>query len=184
MARARGVGGRVAPRGRARFPPLAAEGRAGPRAPRVAVDGTRPPVFLVQPQKRGEETSWLRPRVAVLVDVSESMADKADRSQPTRAERVAAWLRSPSAREVAEKFDARWFVFDGTVSELAGLPVALRFEGKRSDPWGALARVTELCQGQPLAGILLFTDGLAGAGGNGGCRTGDAGGSFRNREAV
>lgn len=121
-------------------------------------------VFLVQPQKRGEETSWLRARVAVLVDVSESMTDKADPSQPTRAERVAAWLRSPLAREVAEKFDTRWFVFDGMVSEVGGPPADLRFEGKRSNPWGALARVTELCQGQPLAGILLFTDGLAGAG--------------------
>jgi hypothetical protein len=42
-------------------------------------------VLLFQPQRRVEEVTVLKPQLAVLVDDSESMEDRADTRQPDRA---------------------------------------------------------------------------------------------------
>ena len=52
--------------------------------------------MLAQPQQRREEITILRPQLAVLVDNTQSMAERVDPGQPTRSARLAEWLRSPA----------------------------------------------------------------------------------------
>lgn len=116
-------------------------------------------LLLAQPQRRREEITVLRPQLAVLVDNSQSMAEKVDPKQPTRAERAAEWLRSPSVQAARADFDLRLFAFADAPAEIADAG-ALKCDGTQSRIAEALARVEEHFRGQPLAGILLLSDGL------------------------
>ena len=115
--------------------------------------------MLAQPQQRREEITVLRPQLAVLVDDTQSMAEKVDPSQPTRAARIAEWMRSPALQAARKDFDVRLFAFDQTPTELPSLE-SLKFDGAQSAIAGSVARLEEHFRGQPLAGILLLSDGL------------------------
>jgi len=115
-------------------------------------------VMLVQPQKCQEEVVILRPRLAVLIDNSESMTDPVDPRQPLRRERVEAWLRSPALAQAEKDFDVSAYSFDRTLDERA--PEALKFDGGASNLGGSLAQLEDHFRGQPLAAVLLLTDGL------------------------
>jgi uncharacterized membrane protein len=116
--------------------------------------------ILIQPQRRRDEVTILRPQLAVLVDTSESMNDPADEHQPRRAERVKEWLRSPAIEKARKDFDVRVFSFDQTVAEQPQNPGDMKSSGSVSNLGAALNQVQERFRGQPLAGILLLSDGL------------------------
>ena len=116
-------------------------------------------IMLAQPQLRREEITVVRPQLAVLVDNSQSMSERVDAGQPERSARAAEWMRSPALKAAQKDFDVRLFAFDETPSEMPGWD-ALKFEGGQSRIAGSVARLKEHFRGQPLAAILLLTDGL------------------------
>ena len=114
--------------------------------------------MLMQPQQRREEITVLRPQLAILVDNTQSMAEKVDPNQPTRAARVAEWMRSSVLKDAQKDFDVRVFGFDKVPAEH---PLeSLKFDGPQTNIAGSVARLQEHFRGQPLAGILLLSDGL------------------------
>ena len=115
--------------------------------------------MLAQPQQRREEITVLRPQLAVLVDNSQSMTEKVDPGQPLRSARVAEWLRSPALEAARKDFDVRLFAFDDVPAEQPGIE-SLKFDGAHSKISEAVTRLEEHFRGQPLAGILLLSDGL------------------------
>ena len=117
-------------------------------------------VMMLQPQKRYDEVTILKPQLAVLIDGSESMSDPVDDAQPNRAARVKEWLASPVIEKARESFDLRLFSFDSKITELPTASKDVKFLGGVSNIVGALTEVQQRFTGQPLAGIALLTDGL------------------------
>ena len=125
-------------------------------------------VLLFQPQRRVDEVTVLRPQLAVLVDDSESMEDRADPRQPARAQRVREWLASPAFAAAREHFEMRTFRFDLRPSEWGGDAGGLAFKGAGSNVVAALQQARERFVGQPLAAMLVLSDGLDTSGVGGG----------------
>jgi uncharacterized membrane protein len=117
-------------------------------------------VILLQPQQRQDEVTALRTQLAVLIDTSESMTDRPDDKQPARADRVREFLKSAVMQQAREDFDVRTFVFDTDTKELSQDAPELKFAGGRSDVLGAVMKVQEHLRGQPVAGVLMLSDGL------------------------
>jgi hypothetical protein len=115
-------------------------------------------VMLFQPQRREDDVVVLRPQIAVLIDDSQSMRDKADAKQPLRMERVHDLLASPGIVRAQKDFDVRTFSFGKGLVE--GAPDVLKYDAGASDIGGALAQIEDRFRGQPLAAVLLLTDGL------------------------
>ena len=115
--------------------------------------------MLAQPQQRHEEVTVLRPQLAVLVDNSQSMGERVDPKQPPRIDRVTQFLHSPALDAARKDFDVRLFGFDQSPLEAAA-PENLKFDGTHSNISDSVARLEEHFKGQPLAGILLLSDGL------------------------
>ena len=125
-------------------------------------------LMLLQPQMRREEVTVLRPQLAVLVDTSESMMDPVDEHQPRRAERVKDWFRKQSIAEVKKNFDIRLFSFDRTMNEQSQAVEKLSYNGASSNVVDAVNQAVERFRGQPLAAVLLLSDGLDTSGATGG----------------
>lgn len=117
-------------------------------------------VILLIPQKRYDEVTVLRPQIAVVVDTSESMVDPVDETQPRRADRVKEALASPALKKAAEDFDIRLFSFDAKLNELPKGDRVFDYKGTISNVGAAVNQVQERFRGQPLAAILLYSDGL------------------------
>ncbi len=117
-------------------------------------------VMLIQPQKRYDEVTILRPQIAVVVDASESMTDPVDEAQPRRADRAKEILASPVLEKARKDFDVRFFSFDAKLNELGADAKDIKFQGGVSNLAGAVNQVQEHFRGQPLAAVLLLTDGL------------------------
>ena len=117
-------------------------------------------LLLLQPQRRSDEVTTLRPQLAVLVDGSESMADPVDDSQPRRAQRALEWLGSKSLERAKTDFDLRIFRFDSAVTEPPPNVREWGFDGETSRVLEAVSQVQERFRGQPLAAVLLLSDGL------------------------
>lgn len=116
--------------------------------------------MLIQPQKRFDEVTILKPQLAVLIDNSESMTDPADDGQPLRTARVREWLASPALAKARQSFDVRLFSFDGRLNELSSSTPDLQFKGGVTNLVGAVNQVQERFRGQPLARVLLLSDGI------------------------
>ena len=123
-------------------------------------------LILLQPQLRHDEVTVLRPQLAVLVDTSESMTDPVDDSQPHRAQRVDDWFRSKGFAQAKKDFDIRVFTFDSGLNEQTQDAGKMKFTGNVSNVIDAANQVSERFRGQPLAGVLLLTDGLDTSGAN------------------
>ena len=117
-------------------------------------------LIFIQPQKRYDEVTVLKPQLAVVFDASESMSDPVDETQPRRAERAKEMLASPTLAKAREAFDVRLFSFDSKLSELPADAAGLQFQGAGSNVISAVNQVQERFRGQPLAAVLLLTDGL------------------------
>ena len=117
-------------------------------------------LMLFQPQRKLEEVTTLRPQLAVLVDASESMTDPVDDKQPSRAQRVIEWFNSKAVSQAKADFDLRIFRFDSTLSEQSQPVQDWKFNGASTRIQEAVNQVAERFRGQPLAGVLLLSDGL------------------------
>ncbi|MDB6171374.1 MAG: hypothetical protein JWL59_685 [Chthoniobacteraceae bacterium] len=117
-------------------------------------------VMLLQPQRRFDEITILKPQLAVVIDTSESMNDPVDAAQTSRAGRAQEWLASPLLKKVRSDFELHFFGFDNHLAELPDEPKELGFQGGSSNLRLAVNQVQERFRGQPLAGILVLSDGL------------------------
>ena len=117
-------------------------------------------LVLLLPQRRHEEVTVLRPQLAVVVDTSESMTDPVDEQQPRRAERVKEFFQSPTMAAARQNFDVRVLTFDQQLVEANQDVGGLSYKGDRSNLLGALRQVEERFRGQPLAAMLVLSDGL------------------------
>ena len=117
-------------------------------------------LILLQPQRRFDEVTIIKPQLAVVVDASESMRDPVDDAQPRRADRVKEWLAAPALEKARKDFDVRVFTFDAKLAEQAAAVKEFAFQGGGSNLVGAISEVQQRFNGQPLAGVLLLTDGL------------------------
>jgi uncharacterized membrane protein len=97
----------------------------------------------------------------VLADNSQSLLIRDDRSDQTRGE----WMRRLLTKErpwhtrLAQDFDVREYVFDTHLRSTDGF-AGLTFGGTGSAIGNSLSLLSKRFQGLPLAGILLFTDGI------------------------
>jgi uncharacterized membrane protein len=129
-------------------------------------------LMLLQPQRRTDEVTTLRPQIAVLVDGSESMADPVDDNQSTRAQRVVEWFGSKASGQAKNDFDLRVFRFDSALTEQASDVREWKFDGATTRLMEAVNQVQERFRGQPLAAVLLLSDGLDTAGSTGSASAG------------
>jgi uncharacterized membrane protein len=116
------------------------------------------------------EPLWSGPRArpganlfAVVVDNSQSLRVKDRGETQTRAELLKKLLTQDGRgwqEPLAEHFDLRQFAFDARLNALREFN-ELTFDGRASALGSALRGMAERFAGQPLAGILLFTDGNA-----------------------
>ena len=113
---------------------------------------------MMQPQQQRHEVTILRPQIAVLADNSISMTDPVDPSQPLRSARVAEFLNSPGLADVRKDFDVRVFTLDQ--AELAAENPRVSFALNTSNILTGISQVQDHFRGQPLAALLLLTDGL------------------------
>jgi uncharacterized membrane protein len=118
--------------------------------------------LLFQAQWRRDEVNVLKPRLAVLVDVSESMIDQADPAQSTRTAQVGRWLETALPESAARQFDVEFFAFSDTPAPVtAGDRNRFKTaDGKVSNVVAAVDAVRERYRGQSLAGILVLSDGI------------------------
>lgn len=121
-------------------------------------------VILIQPQRKVDEVTVIKPQLAVVLDDSESMKDQVDPQQSTRAERVRKWLGSKALASAREKFDVRIFRFDARLAELPGGESEVGFAGSSSNVISAVQQIRDRFIGQSLAAVLLLTDGLDSSG--------------------
>ena len=113
---------------------------------------------LIQPQEQREEVTIVRPQVAVLVDNSLSMNDPVDDSQPHRADRVKEFLASPAMAKARQSFDLWVFTLDQT--ELSADKALPAYTANASNVVTGVGELEEHFKGQPLAAVLLLSDGL------------------------
>ena len=117
-------------------------------------------VMILQPQQQREEVTILKPQIAILMDGSKSMNDPVDPSQPLRSKRVVDWFHSPSVARAKKDFDLRIFRFGKSLEEQGGDITDWKFNGDKSCVIEAVNHVQEHFRGQPLAGVLLLSDGI------------------------
>ncbi len=117
-------------------------------------------LIFVQPQRRYDEVTILKPQLAVMVDQSESMGDPADEAQPRRAERAREFLAGPALAKAREAFDVRLFSFDAKLNEQSAGATDFKFQGAGSNVVSAVNQMQDRFRGQPLAAVLLLSDGL------------------------
>lgn len=121
-------------------------------------------ILLMQPRKRVDEVTVIKPQLAVVVDDSDSMQDKVDPKQPTRAERVKEWMDSQLGAATREHYDIRVFRFDARLNEVAPDEGAPKFNKEGSNVLAAIQQTRDRFLGQPLAAVLLLSDGLDSSG--------------------
>jgi hypothetical protein len=121
-------------------------------------------VVLIQPQRKVDEVTVIKPQLAVLVDDSESMKDQVDPQQSTRAERVKKWMESEAMQRARESFDVRLFRFDSKLTEMPGGESEIGFAGVSSNIIAAVQQIRDRFVGQSLAAVLLLSDGLDSSG--------------------
>jgi len=116
------------------------------------------------------EPMWSAPRakpganvLAVLADNSLSMKLRGRGESETRGETLLRYLageRNLWRTELGRNFEVRNYLFDSRIEATRDFR-ELAFEGRSTALGGALQALAERHRGQPLAGVVLFTDGVA-----------------------
>jgi uncharacterized membrane protein len=115
---------------------------------------------LMEPLYSGQRARPGANKFALLADDSQSMLLKDEGKSQTRGQQLKAAAGKDASwmARIGSDFDLRQFAFDSqlrTVEDYA----ALTFDGRSTDLGAALGRLLQRYNGQPLAGVLLFTDG-------------------------
>ncbi len=116
------------------------------------------------------EPLWSKQRVkpganyfAVLADNSQGLQIRDRGQSQSRGQLMKKWLSDDAAKWqpiLAEAFQMRRYLFDARVHPITDFG-EMRFDGNASALNTSLANIAERYRGQPLAGVLMFTDGNA-----------------------
>lgn len=115
------------------------------------------PVWVTQRARPGANL------VAILADTSESLSIRdlgADRNRGEQLQDLLTGSASSWLGELDPTFPLRRYVFSGRVEAVDGF-AGMQFQGQASALGRALRTVANRHRGQPLAGLLVFTDGVA-----------------------
>jgi uncharacterized membrane protein len=118
---------------------------------------------LLDPQWTDQRAQPGQNQIAILADNSESMTIHDPGQKNSRGEQLRAMLRdgTPAWRDqLSEVFRVRRYLFDSRLKTADDFS-ELAFDGRASALGAAIKSLAELNHGQPLAGVLLFTDGNA-----------------------
>lgn len=118
---------------------------------------------LLEPQWSGERARPGANFIAVLADNSQGMQIKDAGATGTRGDQLHEHLdpnRNAWTGKLAETFQVRRYLFDSRVQSSRDF-AELAFDGRSSSLHSSLKTLASRYQGQPLAGVLLFTDGNA-----------------------
>ncbi|HET7754573.1 MAG TPA: glutamine amidotransferase [Anaeromyxobacteraceae bacterium] len=120
-------------------------------------------LLLLEPALQVVQTARVKNRLAVLVDVSRSMAFPTEAGGPSRASAAAEFIRDNRAalERLGDRVTLEWYAFSGdvTASDPATLGRAARADGATTDLLGALSSVAQGGSGRRLAGALIVSDG-------------------------
>jgi uncharacterized membrane protein len=119
--------------------------------------------LILEPAVQVVKTARVKNRLAVLVDVSRSMALPTEAGGPSRAAAAAAFVRESRAalERLGDRVTLEWYAFAGdvTASEPGTLGQAARADGGTTDLVGAISAVAQGGSGRRLAGALIVSDG-------------------------
>ena len=118
---------------------------------------------LLEPLWSGQRARPGANYLAILADNSQGMAIKDPGESITRGEGLRDLLTSETRAwqgELEQTFQVRRYLFDSRL-QFARNFTGLAFDGRASSIGGALRAVTDRYRAQPLAGVLLFSDGNA-----------------------
>jgi uncharacterized membrane protein len=134
---------------------------------RVATTALKTVAFLIlalsllEPLLTGSRPRQGANAFAVVVDNSQSLQVRDEGATQPRSEQFRTLLRadSPWLARVGQDFDIRRFAFDSNLRAVEGFDT-LAFDGPASSVGVGLSALSRRFRGLPLAGVLLFTDGL------------------------
>ncbi|HKI16715.1 MAG TPA: hypothetical protein VKA15_02500, partial [Isosphaeraceae bacterium] len=118
-------------------------------------------LILLEPLLTGKRARPHANAFVVLADNSQSLLIRDDEADRTRGE----WMRSLLTKDpqwqtrLAQDFDVREYAFDTHLRSVDGFD-GLTFDGTGSALGTSLSLLARRFQGLPLAGILVFTDGI------------------------
>lgn len=117
---------------------------------------------LLEPMRRTERPLPGANVMAVVVDNSRSMEIRPPGATESRVAQVLDELKSssPWQARLAQDFDLRRYAFDDRLRAIEDLD-QLPFDGNNSSVADAVETLTERFSSRPVAGMLLFSDGLA-----------------------
>jgi uncharacterized membrane protein len=117
---------------------------------------------LLEPMRRSERPRPGANMMAVIVDNSQSMQMRAPGQSQSRVERLRTKLGATTAWQarLAQDFEVRRYAFDDRTRAVEDLS-KLKFDGKNSSLVDALQTLKTRFSNRPVAGAILFTDGLA-----------------------
>lgn len=119
--------------------------------------------FLLDPHWAGQRARPGANLFAILADNSQGLQIKDHNQHRSRGEQLREWLTSPATpwqTELNQNFDTRRYVFDTRLQSTRDYQ-ELQFDGQATALGKALRTLADRYRGQPLAGILIFTDGNA-----------------------
>jgi uncharacterized membrane protein len=118
---------------------------------------------LLEPMWSGQRARPGANLFAVLADNSQGLTIKDRGAGRSRGEELRDLLTGPAARwpaALALNFQPRYYTFDARLQSTRDFS-ELDFRGRATAIGGALRSLRQRYEGQPLAGVLLFTDGIA-----------------------
>ena len=118
---------------------------------------------LLEPLWSSEQVKPGANHFPILADNSQGMQIGDPDADESRGEQMLGWLLDADQRwreELENQFQVRRYMFDSRLHGIKDFG-ALRFDGRTSGLNGALQSLRERFEGQPLAGVLLFSDGNA-----------------------
>lgn len=114
---------------------------------------------LLRPAWKDTIAQVIRPRVAVLLDVSASMTLAAP-DQPSRWDVAQQVLRQPWRKQLQQRADVEIYPFDAELQARVDNPGELTPNGTTTQLQRSLELLRERYRGQPLAAVLVLSDGL------------------------
>lgn len=118
---------------------------------------------LLEPLWSGQRARPGANLFAILADDSQSLTIRDPKADGARGESLKKQLTNEEAPwqvRLAQDFDVRRYAFDSRLQSVADFS-RLEFAGSRTNLHAVLANLKERFKDRPLAGVLLFTDGIA-----------------------
>ena len=118
---------------------------------------------LLEPLWSGQRAAPGANLFVILADDSQSLSMKDPGANSTRGEKLKKLLNAEEAPwqiRLAQDFDVRKYVFNSGLQNVTDFS-RLEFQGSQSNLIGVLNHIKDRFRDRPLAGVLLFTDGIA-----------------------